>query len=436
MLRTPLCVAVSLIVPALAGVKPSCAAENSVRTTPSLSVENDETPTGRIAAAGIVATPASLAFPVVNIGAKAVTRAVRFKNTGNTAATSLSIDLVGAARSAYSQSQTCGTTLAAGASCTVSVTFAPKTSGNLPAALRIAGNGFRTTSVSIDGLCTDLTAAAPDGNTYLFDTTQGKIYVALRPDAAPKNVANFLHYVNNGTYTNALFHRVVAGFVNQGGGYKLTGPGQTSTSPTVAPVVNEFKLPNIRGTLAMAKLGNDPNSATDQFFFNVKNNTNLNTQNGGFTVIGQIMGVQGIADASQAEGLAVMDAINSDKVYNFGSPFDSIPLLNYKSGAVTAANVVNINSVTQVKPAAGLPATPVFSIKTGTYKGPQSIHLKDSTPGATIYYYLFGSPAHNVVKYTGPFTVSKTQYVSAYAVAPGYPKASYLNYEHFEITAP
>ena len=141
-----------------------------------------------------------------------------------------------------------------------------------------------------------------------------------------KTSPNFLHYVNNGTYTHfALFHRVVAGFVNQGGGYKLTGPGHTSTSPTVAPVVNEFKLPNIRGTLAMAKLGNDPNSATDQFFFNVANNTDLNTQDGGFTVIGQIMGVQGVAGASQAEGLAVMDAINSDKVYNFGSPLDSIP---------------------------------------------------------------------------------------------------------------
>jgi hypothetical protein len=95
---------------------------------------------------------------------------------------------------------------------------------------------------------------------------------------------------------------------------------------------------------------------------------------------------------------------------------------------------VYVNAVTQVKPKTGMPATPVFSIKAGTYKGPQSIHFKDSTPGAIVYYYIFGSTDHNVVQYTGPFTVSKSQTVVAYAVAPGYPNASYLNYEDFDIT--
>jgi cyclophilin family peptidyl-prolyl cis-trans isomerase len=118
----------------------------------------------------------------------------------------------------------------------------------------------------------------------------------------------------------------------------------------------------------MAKLGNDPNSATDQFFFNTANNSSLDTQNGGFTVIGQIVGVQGVAGASQSAGLAVMDAINADKVYNAGSPFDSIPLLNYISGTVKPSNFVYVNAIAQVKPKTGTPATPVFSIKAGTYK--------------------------------------------------------------------
>jgi cyclophilin family peptidyl-prolyl cis-trans isomerase len=404
------CIPATLIALALAGAKPSGAAT------------------------GIVATPASLTFPVVNIGSKAAAKTVTLKNTGSTAVTSLSISLVGAT-SGYSKSQTCGTTLAAGASCAVSITFVPTTSGVFGAGLRVTGSGAKSASVAIAGLCTDVTAQAPDGNLYAFDTTQGIIYVALRPDVAPKNVANFLRYVGNGTYAHSIFHRVVRDFVNQGGGYKLNSAGQVVTSPTFAPVVNEYKLSNLRGTVAMALSGTDPNSATDEFFFNDVNNTFLNTESGGFTVIGQIVGAQGVAGASQSAGLAVMDAINADKLYNFGSPFDSIPLLNYNPNVtVKPANFVYVNAVTQVMPKTGVPATPVFSIKAGTYKGPQSVSLTDSTPGATIYYYLFGPPAHNAVKYTGPFTVPSSRYVVAYAVAPGYPKASYLNYEDFIIT--
>jgi len=391
--------------------------------------------TYKIAATGIVATPASFVFPVTNIGSKAVSKVVTLKNTGATAVTALSIVLGGAGASAYSKSQTCGTTLAAGASCTVTVVFDPKSSGDFPAVLRVAGSGSRAAAVPLDGLCTDVNAAAPDGNAYEFSTTQGSLYVALRPDAAPKNVANFLHYVGNGTYNHTIIHRVVPGFVNQGGGYKFNAAGKVVETATVAPVVLEAKLSNVRGTLAMARTSN-PNSATDQFFFNVANNRALDTQDGGYTVIGQIVGMQGIDGASQAKGLAVMDAINADKIYNAGSPFDSIPLLNYNPAtAVKPSNAVYVNAVTQVKPKAITPATPVFSIGTGTYKGPQSVSLKDSTPGATLYYYVLGSPNHKVIAYTGPFTVSKSQYVVAYAIAPGYARASFLNYAHFDITA-
>ena len=89
--------------------------------------------------------------------------------------------------------------------------------------------------------------------------------------------------------------------------------------------------------------------------------------------------------------------------------------------------------MTQVKPKTIAPGAPVFSIKTGTYKGAQTISLEDSTPGATLYYYVLGSLNPNPVEYTRPFTVSKSHYVAAYAVAPGYPRASEVRYEHYTI---
>ena len=175
-----------------------------------------------------------------------------FKNTSTIAITSLSIALTGTSATSYSKTQTCGASLASGASCTVSLTFTPKTDGTLAATLQLTGTGA-SMAVSLSGTCGDPTSIAPDANTYVFDTTEGNIYVELRPDVAPKNVANFLYYVNNGTYAKSIMHRVVAGFINQGGGYKLNSDGQIIAPTTASPVVNEFKLSNVRGTIAMAK---------------------------------------------------------------------------------------------------------------------------------------------------------------------------------------
>lgn len=412
MIRTLFFLTVSLILSALAG-GPACAAT----------------------AAGIRVLPATLAFPVIGVGAHSGVKVVTFRNAGTKAVTAVSVGLVGAGAGSYSTTQTCGTTLAAGARCTVSVTFDPKSCGGQAANLRLVASGASVASVPVAGLCTDPTLVPPDANTYVFNTTQGDIYIELRPDAAPKNVANFLYYVGNGTYSHSIIHRVVAGFVNQGGGYKLNAAGKVIETKTAAPVVDEYKLSNLRGTIAFAKTS-APNSATDQFFFNTADNPNLNTQNGGFTVFGQIVGVQGISGVSQAASLAVMDTMNADPVYDGGSPFDSLPLLNYTAGApVKPANFVYVNSVTHVKPKAGIPATPIFSIGSGTYKGPQTVTLTDATPNAKIYYYLFQAASRIPVQYTGPFTVSKSQRAVAYAVAPGYPRTSYSNYEAFSITA-
>jgi cyclophilin family peptidyl-prolyl cis-trans isomerase len=185
----------------------------------------------------------------------------------------------------------------------------------------------------------------PDGSPdfAIFNTTLGTIPVLLTPSTTPKTVANFENYVGKGAYTNSIVHRSVPGFVWQAGGYQLSSTPSITQTPTDSPVQNEFGASNVRGTIAMAKLGNDPNSATSQFFFNESdsNAANLDNQNGGFTVFGRVVG---------QSGLAVMDAISSVPVPSPGpiaSPLDSAPLVNYNSKVgVQASNLVLINSVT------------------------------------------------------------------------------------------
>ena len=108
--------------------------------------------------------------------------------------------------------------------------------------------------------------------------------------AAPLSVNNFQNYVNNGSYTNTIIQRSVPNFVIQGGGFTVNNLA-VGTIPSNAAVQNEFSLQrsNLRGTIAFAKVGGNPNSATNQWFFNLGNNSaNLDNQNGGFTVFGQV----------------------------------------------------------------------------------------------------------------------------------------------------
>lgn len=159
------------------------------------------------------------------------------------------------------------------------------------------------------------------------DTNFGNFQMELLPADAPKTVANFLSYVDSGAYTNTIFHRSVPGFVVQTGGFTtssttFSSPQQFSTIPTNAAVQNEFKLSNTIGTVAMAKLGNDPNSATDQWFINLgDNSSNLDSQNGGFTVFAKVLG-NGMQVANTIAGLT---ATNVDP-NNANSPFTAVPL--------------------------------------------------------------------------------------------------------------
>src|SRR5687767_6934185 len=146
-----------------------------------------------------------------------------------------------------------------------------------------------------------------------FDTSAGPVNVELFDRQAPKTVTNFLNYVGDGDYTDSIFHRSAklpggTPFVVQGGGFTFEAgtPPTLATVPQDPPVQNEFDASrsNLRGTIAMAKLGGNPNSATNQFFFNLGNNAaNLDTQNGGFTVFGKVVAA---ADQAVVDQLAAI----------------------------------------------------------------------------------------------------------------------------------
>ena len=171
---------------------------------------------------------------------------------------------------------------------------------------------------------------------------------------APLTVQNFLNYVNDGDYVNTFIHRSIPGFIIQGGGFtidnlanNLANPANAlGIIPTDPPVPNEFSpdRSNLRGTIAMAKLDGDPNSATNQWFFNLGDNSaNLDSQNGGFTVFGEVL---------SATDLAVIDAIAAVGTFNgtgLNPAFSDLPLIfnNPNNPVITGdENFVRYSSIT------------------------------------------------------------------------------------------
>src|SRR6266545_6694641 len=146
----------------------------------------------------------------------------------------------------------------------------------------------------------------------------GGMDVELFDQDKPETVRNFLLYVRSGAYSNSFLHRCGPGFIVQGGGFSMTNPLGTNRFSTYLTVTNDGRLTNeflvgahlsnTFGTLAMAKIGNDPNSAVSQWYFNLGDNSaNLDNQNGGFTVFGRLVrgtNVLNIFNAiSQANGI-------------------------------------------------------------------------------------------------------------------------------------
>lgn len=163
-----------------------------------------------------------------------------------------------------------------------------------------------------------------------LDTTEGKIVLELDPEKAPKTVENFLKYVDKGHYDGTVFHRVISGFMIQGGGFD----GKLEEKNTDPPVVNESKaknpsaLGNARGTIAMARTS-DPNSATAQFFINHADNPNLDSYGGGYTVFGKVIAGMDVVDKIAATKTGVKSlAMLPDKAStkHVSSPSRDVPV--------------------------------------------------------------------------------------------------------------
>lgn len=158
-----------------------------------------------------------------------------------------------------------------------------------------------------------------------FETTMGNIVIELNIDKAPKTVENFINYVKSGHYDGTIFHRVIDGFMIQGGGMDAN----MNEKATKAPIQNEANngLTNDIGTIAMARTS-DPHSATAQFFINVKDNSFLNyssptMQGWGYAVFGKV-----------TEGMDVVNKIKGVPTGKYGFhadvPTTPVVILNAK----------------------------------------------------------------------------------------------------------
>lgn len=150
----------------------------------------------------------------------------------------------------------------------------------------------------------------------ILDTSMGSIVIELYHDKAPISVANFLNYLDSGFYNGTIFHRVIPGFMIQGGGFTE----DMDEKRTGSPIKNEAGngLPNLRGTIAMARTS-VVDSATSQFFINTVDNFFLNHQNKspegyGYSVFGKVI-----------EGMDVVDAIQNVPTGTYGY-FEDVPL--------------------------------------------------------------------------------------------------------------
>lgn len=144
-------------------------------------------------------------------------------------------------------------------------------------------------------------------------TNYGEITLRLFRDKAPITVENFLAYVEDGHYTDTIFHRVIPNFMIQGGGFSI----DMQEKPTRDPIVNESanRLHNVRGTVAMARTS-DPDSASAQFFINQRTNLRLDWNPGaiGYTVFGEVV-----------DGMSVVDFIAGSPVQQLG-PHSDVPV--------------------------------------------------------------------------------------------------------------
>jgi cyclophilin family peptidyl-prolyl cis-trans isomerase len=239
--------------------------------------------------------------------------------------------------------------------------------------------GAPARSIDLTAVFSDPDASNAVQMSVLLPASTGFFNIALDGQHKPITVANFLNYVNSGRYfmtdptthglASSFIHRSVSNFVVQGGGFIGTvNPAQPPYAqptpvPTFSPIHNEPGISNKIGTIAMAKLDGQPNSATSQWFVNLANNggppANLDTTNGGFTVFGHVTGV----------GMTIVNAIAAVPIFNLGSPFNSLPLRNYTGGFIRVTNLVSIAGITVISPLAFTASSDNPAVATATISG-------------------------------------------------------------------
>jgi cyclophilin family peptidyl-prolyl cis-trans isomerase len=179
----------------------------------------------------------------------------------------------------------------------------------------------------------------PSGPVVVLETSLGRIKIGLYDDKSPVSTENFLKYVRKGHYNGTLFHRVIPTFMIQGGGMT----SDMNEKPTDAPIRNEARngVRNNRGTVAMART-NDPNSATAQFFINLKDNVSLDfgIRGAGYAVFGEVV-----------EGMDVVDKIAAVPTTRRGQN-DDVPI------TPVLINSARVEGGGTARPATARPASP------------------------------------------------------------------------------
>lgn len=196
-----------------------------------------------------------------------------------------------------------------------------------------------------------------------FRMPVGDVTVELLDEDKPATVKNFLRYVEEGRYKDMFIHRWVPNFVIQGGGFMVTNRSTANEVfdrvPVYERIVNEYSVgktySNTYGTLAMARVGGDTNSATSQWFFNLKNNSELDKVDGGFTVFGRV-----VAGTNVLNLFIPQPPVNKIYGVNAGSPLNELPVLK-PSPSFDDLVFVNIDIarpvLLDVRRAAGQPAS-------------------------------------------------------------------------------
>jgi peptidyl-prolyl cis-trans isomerase A (cyclophilin A) len=217
-------------------------------------------------------------------------------------------------------------------------------------------------------------------------TNLGNFEVNLFDNTTPQTVENFLSYVNAGAYANNTVHRRDTDFVVQMGGFQYSNSFPPEAIATGTPVANEPVLSNVRGTLAMAKLPNSPNSATSQFYVNLKDNSSpLDTSNGGFTVFGQVLG----------NGMDIIEQIVGLPTFAYASPFNQLPLRNTNANFTTNntptdENIIIINDIVVTDAAVSTNTDLNPTINTQINSGGDEPPTSDSGGGSLGIVYLLG----------------------------------------------